>query len=162
MDVSQFESLNVTSPPVPASLPLNCCILSKNAGFFSVTVNDSQHDCAMQLLKAAGLPNSDRPFASFSQRVQPPLSTLVSFLGALVIEPRLEASVMEPFCMKTRSPSFTAITSLLPCRRQWMEVTMNLPSSVLYSRSVTVQSVIERTPWALSQVCKGRTRESYW
>jgi hypothetical protein len=36
---------------------------------------------------------------------------LVSFLGALVIEPRLEASVMEPFCKKTRSPSFTAITS---------------------------------------------------
>src|ERR1039458_4729659 len=118
MDVSQFESLNVTSPPVPASLPLNCCILSKNAGFFSVTVNDSQQDCAMQLLKATGLPNCDRPFASFSQRVQPPLSTLVSFLGALVIEPRLEASVMEPFCMKTRSPSFTAITSLLSCRRQ--------------------------------------------
>src|ERR1035441_10089642 len=87
MDVNQFESLNVTSPPVPASLPLNCCILSKNAGFFSVTVNDSQQDCAMQLLKATGLPNCDRPFASFSQRVQPPLSTLVSFLGALVIEP---------------------------------------------------------------------------
>lgn len=39
----------------------------------SVTVNDSQHDWAMQLLKAAGLPNSARPFASFSQRVHPPL-----------------------------------------------------------------------------------------
>jgi len=40
---------------------------------------------------------------------------------------------MEPFCMKTKSPSasFTAIASLLPCRRQWMAVTMNLPSSVL-------------------------------
>ena len=32
---------------------------------------------------------------------------------------------MEPFCMKTKSPSFTAITSSLPCRRQWMAVTVN-------------------------------------
>ena len=85
----------------------------------------------MQLLKAAGLPNSGWPSASFSQRAQPPLSALVSFLGALVIEPRLEASVMEPFCKKTKSPSFTAITSLLSRRRQRMPVTMNLPSSVL-------------------------------
>ena len=56
----------------------------------------------MQLLKAAGLPNSGWPSASFSQRVQPPLSALVSFLGALVIEPRLEASVMEPFCKEDK------------------------------------------------------------
>src|ERR1039458_2958888 len=63
----------------------------------------------MQLLKAAGLPNPGRASASFSQRVQPPLSALVSLAGALVMEPRLEASVMEPFCMKTRSPGFTAI-----------------------------------------------------
>src|ERR1035441_4536258 len=42
----------------------------------------------------------------FPKRPQPPLSALVSFLGALVIEPRLEASVMEPFCKKTKSPSF--------------------------------------------------------
>src|ERR1700736_4944582 len=111
MDMSQFESLNVTSPPVPGSLPLNCLILSKKAGFFSVTVNDSQQDCSMQLLKAAGLPNWGRPCASFSQRVQPPLSALVSLGGALVIDPRLEASVMEPFCTKTTSPSLTPTTS---------------------------------------------------
>jgi hypothetical protein len=66
MDISQFESLNVTSPPVPASLPLNRFISSKNAGSLSVTVNDSQHDCAMQLLNAAGLPNSGLPLASSS------------------------------------------------------------------------------------------------
>src|ERR1035438_3350630 len=114
MDISQSESLNVTNPPVPGSFPLNSVIWSKNAGFFSVTVNDSQQDCAMQLLKAAGLPNCGRPAAIFSQSVQPPLSSLVSFSGALLIEPRLEASVMEPFCRKTRSPSFTAMISLLP------------------------------------------------
>ena len=83
-----------------------------------MTVNDSQHDWAMQLLKALGLPNSGRPFASFSQRVQPPLSAFVSFLGAAVMEPTLEASVMEPFCRKTRSPSFTTSRSLPPSRRQ--------------------------------------------
>src|ERR1035438_8440820 len=131
MDISQFESLNVTSPPVPCSFPLNCSIVSKKAGFLSVIVNDSQHDCAMQRLKAAGLPNSGRPSASFSQRSQPPLSALVSLRGAHVIDPRLEASVMEPFCKKTRSPSFTATTSLFPPCRQWMPVTTNLPPSVL-------------------------------
>src|SRR5665647_1776641 len=98
MDISQFESLNVTSPPVPASLPLNLSIWSKNSGCFSVTVNDSQQDCAMQLLNAAGLPKCGRPAASFSHSAQLPLSALVSFAGALDIEPRLEASVMDPFC----------------------------------------------------------------
>ena len=82
-------------------------------------------------VEGRGIAELRPPFASFSQRVQPPLSALVSFAGALVIEPRLEASVMEPFCRKTRSPSFTAITSLLPCRRQWMPVTTNLPRSVV-------------------------------
>ena len=42
---------------VPAEVRVIC---SKNAGFFSVTVNDAQQDCAIQLLKAAGLPNSGR------------------------------------------------------------------------------------------------------
>src|ERR1035437_7365496 len=111
MDISQLESLNVTRPPVPSSFPLNWVIWSENAGFFSVTVKDSQLDCAMQLLKAAGLPTPGRPSASFSQSVKPPLSALVNLAGALVIEPRLEASVMEPFCRKTRSPSSTAIRS---------------------------------------------------
>ena len=41
----------------------------------------------MQLLKAAGLPNSGRPSDSLSQSVQPPLSSLVSFRGAVVMEP---------------------------------------------------------------------------
>src|ERR1039458_5739404 len=104
--------LKISSSESSSRLSSSSTIRSKNAGFFSVTVNDSQQDCAMQLLKAAGLPNSGWPSASFSQRAQPPLSALVSFLGALVIEPRLEASVMEPFCKKTKSPSFTAITSL--------------------------------------------------
>ena len=65
----------------------------------------------MQLLKAEGLPNCGRPSANFSQSVQLLLSFLASFAGAFVIEPRLEASVMEPFCMKTRSPVLTTITS---------------------------------------------------
>src|ERR1700690_1741311 len=115
MDISQFESLNVTSPPVPGSLPLNLVIRLKNAGFFSVTVNDSQHDCAILLLKTEGFPNSGWPTASFSQSAQPLLSALVNFLGALVMEPTLEASVIEPFWKKTRSPSMTSMISLLSC-----------------------------------------------
>ena len=41
-------------------------------------------------------------------------------------------------------------------------MTWNFPSTVWWSRSVTVQSVIRRTPWPSSQRCKGTTRESYW
>ncbi len=48
-------------------------------------------------LNAAGLPNSGRPLAIFSHSAQPWLSSLVSFWGGLVIEPRLEASVIDPF-----------------------------------------------------------------
>src|ERR1035438_10914590 len=40
MDISQFESLSVTSPPMPASLPLNWLIASKNRGFFSDSLKD--------------------------------------------------------------------------------------------------------------------------
>src|ERR1700737_3272333 len=101
MDISQFESLNVTRPPVPGSFIVNRCIASKNAGLFSVTVNDSQHDWAMQLLNAAGLPNSGRPRATFSHKSQLLLSALVSSGGTLVMEPRLDASVMEPFWRNT-------------------------------------------------------------
>src|ERR1035438_10702021 len=90
MDISQLESLNVTRPPVPGSSDLNWVIWSKNAGFFSVTVNDSQLDCATQLLKAAGLPNPGRGSASFSQSGQPPLSAFVRLAGAPVIDPRTE------------------------------------------------------------------------
>src|ERR1700722_3566130 len=104
MDISQFESLNVTRPPVPGSFPLNRSISSKNVGFFRVTVNDSQEDCAIEPLNAAGLPNSGRPSASFSQRVQPPLSALLSGVGAVVIEPKLDASVIDPFCRTLGRP----------------------------------------------------------
>ena len=51
--------------------------------------------------------------------------------GGMVIAPKLEASFIEPFCMKTRSSSFTAITSSLPLRRQWMSVTTNSPLSIV-------------------------------
>src|SRR5271165_4574443 len=131
MDISQLESLKVTSPPVPASLPVNRYMPSKNAGLRSVTVNDSQQDCAILPLKALGSPNSGRPSASFSQRHHPPLSNLVSFLGALAIDPRLEASVMDAFCTMTISPLFTAIASILPWCRQRMPVTASKSSSVL-------------------------------
>jgi hypothetical protein len=47
--------LNVTKPPVPASLLQNRCMSSKKALSFSVTVNEAQSDCAAQLLKARGV-----------------------------------------------------------------------------------------------------------
>src|SRR5256885_17225558 len=95
IDMSQFESLKVTKPPVPASLPLNCAIASKNSGFCSVTVNDSQQDCAMQLLKAPGLLKPGRFVARFSHSVQPPPSVLLRCGGASLIQPRLDESGME-------------------------------------------------------------------
>src|SRR5579864_4326475 len=76
-DISQRESLKVTRPPVPGLLPVKASILSKNTVSFNVTANDSHDDSAMLLLKAAGLPNSGRPSASFSHNTQPPLSCFV-------------------------------------------------------------------------------------
>ena len=81
---------------------------------FNVTVNDAQSDCATRLLNAAGLPNDGRPSASFSHKVQLPLWAFFSLAGAAVMEPRLEASVIEPFCKKTRSPSSRIMVSLCP------------------------------------------------
>ena len=67
---------------MPASLPLNRLISPKNAGFLSVTVNDSQHDWAMQLLKALGLPNSGRPFAITLVEVGATTKEIEKLLGA--------------------------------------------------------------------------------
>src|SRR5579872_786415 len=99
-DINQRESLKVTRPPLPALLPVNASILSKNMLSLSVTAKDSQQDSGMLLLKAAGLPNSGRPSANFSQSDQPPLSCFVSCSGGRVIEPKLDASVMEAFWKK--------------------------------------------------------------
>src|SRR3954470_10667911 len=114
MDVSQFESLKVTGPPVPASLPLNAFIASKKCGVLHVTVKDSQLDSAIDELDAAGLPNSGRPAAIFSQSAQLWQSALVRRDGGLSCVPRLVASVIEPFWKNTRSSSLTATVLIWP------------------------------------------------
>ena len=92
-------------------------------------------------LKAAGLPNSDRLSASLSHNVQPLLSTFVRCSGGLFIDPRLEASVIEPFWKKARSPSSTITVSVLPPLSRVMPVTVICPSVVASSKSVARQSV---------------------
>jgi hypothetical protein len=69
---------------------------------------------------------------------------------------------MEPFCRKTRSPSFTAITFALA-----LPQTMDAGHDELAVFGLVIEvghlAIVTRwTPWASSQVCKGRTRESYW
>ncbi|MNN86026.1 hypothetical protein D3C81_2033830 [compost metagenome] len=65
--------------------------------------------------------------------------------GAVVMEPRLEPSVMEPFVMITRSSSPISMTSGTPCRSTCIFVTV-MPSPSLKSRSVTVHFRVKSTP----------------
>ena len=98
-------------------------------------------------LKGAGLPNSGRPSAIFSQSFQPSLSALVKCGGALVIEPRLEASVMEPFCKKTRSSAPTATVSVSPpLFLRLSPVTRTFPPSSASCISVTCVPPTNCTP----------------
>lgn len=128
MPVRVFESDQTSGAPL---LPLNWFILSEKAGFLRVAVNDSRQDCAMQVLNAAGLPNSGRFFANLAHSVYPSLSVFINFLGALVIQLKLDASVLAPFCKRTKSSSLTAITSIFPPHLHWMLVFANLPPSIL-------------------------------
>src|SRR5476649_860096 len=114
MDISQRESLNVTRPPVPARLPLKRSILSKNTLSFKVTVYDAHHDSGMLELNVAGRPKSGRPSAIFSHSSQPWLSFFVRRGGALVIVPKLDASVIEALVKNTRSVGATATCRAAP------------------------------------------------
>ena len=99
--------------------------------------------------------------ASFSQSVQPPLSALVSLAGAFVIEPRLEASVIEAFCKKTtialvyRDP----LTLSEPHTMETGYGELAVPRFMIQVRYL--QSVTSWTPCAASHVCRGSTSESY-
>src|ERR1700677_3350026 len=111
---SQLESLNVISPPLPASLPLNSSISVKNAGSCVVTVNDSQVESAIEESKASGLPSSPgRLAARFCHSCQDPDDPDVSSTGAAVVDPVVEFAVIDPLVTSTRSPGPSVICP--PC-----------------------------------------------
>src|SRR6266436_1360802 len=102
-DISQFESVKVTRPPVPATLPVNFSISSKKIGSRIVTVNDSHFDSSTLLLNAEGRPNAASLAASVSHSFQAPsvLPSLPCNSAGRVIEPRLEAVVIDPLVTNT-------------------------------------------------------------
>jgi hypothetical protein len=65
------------------------------------------------------------------------LCAFVNLAGTAVIEPRLDASVIEPFCTKTKSPSSTCMISACPLNVPFIATTLNWPSTFLWSMSVT-------------------------
>src|ERR1700687_148675 len=95
-DISQFESVKVTRPPVPATLPVKFSISSKKIGSRIVTVNDRHFDLSTFPLNAAGRPNAASFAASVSHNAQAPsvLPSLACNSAGRVIEPRLEAVVI--------------------------------------------------------------------
>src|SRR5512135_3002365 len=114
--MSQLESVNVTNPPVPALLPVKHSISSKNVGSRSVVVNDSHFEPSMSLLNGTGLPNSGFRFEIVSHRAHSPPVSFVFSSGADVIEPRLEAAVIEPIVTNTRSSLAISIVLGVPFR----------------------------------------------
>ena len=59
-------------PPLPATLPLNSCMSSKNLGSFVVMVNDSHVESATEESKATGLPSAGRFAAKVCHRAHAP------------------------------------------------------------------------------------------
>ena len=159
---SQLESLNVIRPPLPASLPLNCCISWKNVGSCIVTVNDSHKDSSMWLSNAAGLPNSGRPAAMVSHSRHAPLRLPRSIAGGSVIEPNFLSAVMEPLVTNTRSPSSTGISLSVPEVLYRSEFTVIALPAALNPRLVTSVPRRNSTPFARSQLTSGTAIESYW
>ena len=76
------------------------------------------------------------------------------------MEPRLEASVIEPFWKKTRSPSSTAIARPAGAAKvDGRDDELAIFRLVLEVGHGAIREM--RTPCASSQF-SGRTRESYW
>src|SRR5215472_1370220 len=115
-DISQFDSTKETRPPVPETFPVSCSISLKKVGSRIVTVNDSHFDASTLLLNAAGRPQSECFAASVSHKAQEPSASFPSNLGGVVIDPRLEAAVIEPFVTNTISSGPTAIFCRTPSR----------------------------------------------
>src|SRR5580693_5968541 len=111
---SQLESLNVISPPLPASLPLNSSINVKNAGSCVVTVNDSQVESLMEESNTAGLPSPGRLAARVCHSCQDPDDPDVSSTGAAVVEPVVEFAVIDPLVTSTRSPGSSVSSRVWP------------------------------------------------
>ncbi len=159
---SQLESLNVISPPLPASLPLNFSISSKKVGSLVVTVNDAQVESVIEELKTVGSPSRPGRFAaSVSHSCQEPASPEVSSTGAVSVEPSVESAVIEPLVTSTRSSGPSTVSSLRPSRVQVRASTVRAsPSASL--KSVTRVPSWTVTPCSVSHFDRGRTMESYW
>jgi hypothetical protein len=143
---------------------VNFSISSKNVESRIVTVNDSHFESSTLPLKAEGLPNSACFFARVSHSAQEPSvspSLAVNSAGR-VIDPRLEADVIEPLVTNTRSSSPTAISPGVPSRATCSRSTPLPLGPYLKSRSVTPTPVSKCTPCGFSQVTTGSTMESCW
>src|SRR5882757_4919696 len=96
IEASQLEFARVTSPPSPGTLPVIPRTSWKKVGSRRVVVKETDLDSSTWPAKADGRPNSGRPAAIVSHSAQDPPSDLPLRTGATSIEPRLEASVLEP------------------------------------------------------------------
>src|SRR5512144_713795 len=94
--MNQLESVMVTSPPVPALLPVKPSMWSKKVGSFSVTVNDIHFDCSTLPQNTCGRPNAPSFMAIRSHNAHDPVS-LIGLSGAgVVMLPVDELSTIEP------------------------------------------------------------------
>ena len=102
METSHAESAKVISPPSPGTLPVKSRSMRKKVGSRSVAVNDTIWTDRV-IGEDRRMPESGLPSAILSQSVQAPPSVLPLSTGAESMEPRLEASVMEPRVTMTKS-----------------------------------------------------------
>ena len=115
---------------------------------------------SISLMKVAGLPNFLSFAASFSHKVNTPLSFVSRFVGATVLlSPKAEFCAMLPLVTKTISSGAIFIDCFLSALRisRLMTVLLSLVNSI----SVTSVSVIMLMPSPLSQKRIGLIIASY-
>src|SRR5881394_2382662 len=125
-DNTQPESLSVSSPPRPDSLPVSAEIWLLNLVTVSVTVKVIQSESGIRAApkKTSGLPKSVRPCARRSDSAQD--RPLTRGLGASVIDPVEKSAACDPVVTSTRSSGPTATEAAAPSRSYSSRLTVIL------------------------------------
>src|SRR5207237_1143172 len=159
---SQAESIKLTSPPRPASLPVSADIDSRNSVPVVVTVKLTQCESGTWAApkNASGLPNLGIPYARRFHSAQDWPTRCAR--GASVIDPTEISAVCDPNVSSTRSSGATVTEVTAPSRSLSSRLTVMRPGDVAKPTSWTKTPVWRFTPRLRSQLTSGSMKVSYW